>query len=277
MLNPLWRLYFTTLFVTFAEPVDSVSAQNIANYVISGISVSSAHLQSDNCTVTLTTSSLSTTTHTITVSNVKTRVGAMLSTQSVSFSYKGEIDYYYWSNIGSGTAVSDLTSNPNYPNNPSGHLSLTSFDAPYDWGDDFGSRICGYIFPPTSGYYTFWISSNDNGELWLSTNSDPANKVKIASVPGSTGHNTWNVYPQQQSESIYLVGRQRYYIEALQKDGSGDDNLSVAWQLPGTTFNMNTGLPIAAQYLLPLNPSTFTFVSYTVGVNALTTGDPIPR
>ena len=261
--------------MTFTEPLDSVSAQTIANYAISGITISSAHLESDNCTVTLTTSSLSTTTRTLTVSNVKTRIGITLATQSVSFAYAGPIDDYYWLNIGSGTAVSDLTSNPNYPNNPSGHLSLMSFDAPSDWADNYGSRIIGYLFPPTTGYYTFWISSNDNSELWLSTNNNPANKVKIASVPGSTGHNVWNVYSQQQSVSIYLVARQRYYIEALQKEGSGGDNLSVAWQMPGTTFNTSTGLPIIGQYLLPYSHLIHS-VSFTVGVNALTTGDASP-
>ena len=84
------------------------------------------------------------------------------------------------------------------------------------------------------------------------------------------------MYPQQQSESIYLAGGQRYYIEALQKEGSGGDNLSVAWQVPGTTFNTSTGLPIAGQYLLSYSPSTFTPVPFTVGVNALTTGDTTP-
>ena len=79
----------TTVRVTFAEPVDSVSAQTIANYQISGITISSAHLEADNCTVTLTTSSLGTTTRTLTVSNVKTRAGATLPTQSVSFAYYG--------------------------------------------------------------------------------------------------------------------------------------------------------------------------------------------
>ena len=65
-----------------------------------------------------------------------------------------------------------------------------------------------------TGYYTFWIASDDNGELWLSTDSNPADIVKIASVPGATGHDQWNVYSQQQSASIYLVAGQKYFIEA---------------------------------------------------------------
>ncbi len=268
---------FTVVRVTFTEPMDSASAQTTANYHISGFTISSAHLETDNCTVTLTTtSSLGTTSHTLTVSNVKNRTGTTLATQSVSFALAGTISYDYWLNIGGGTAVSDLTSNANYPNNPTGEETLTSFDAPYDWADDYGGRIQGYVLPPTTGNYVFWIASDDNGELWLSTNSDPANKVEIASQPGATGHNQWNAFAQQQSVSIYLVAGQKYYIEALQKEGGGGDNLSVAWQLPGTTFNTSSGLPIAGQYLAAYSPAIFTPVSFTVGVNPLITNDTAP-
>ena len=42
----------------------------------------------------------------------------------------------------------------------------------------------GYIKAPVTGNYIFWIASDDNSELWLSTiNDNPVNKVNIASVP----------------------------------------------------------------------------------------------
>lgn len=264
---------YNTLRVTFTEPVDSVTAQTLANYSISGITISAAHLEADNFTVTLTTSFLGTTSRTLVISNVKTRTGAAIATKSMTFAYGGKIDYDYWLDIGGGTVVSDLTGDSNYPDSPSGHQSLTSFDAPYDWADNYGSRIRGYVLPPTTGNYVFWIASDGSSELWLSASTNPANKLKIASVPGWTGHNVWNVYSQQRSVSVPLVAGQRYYIEALQKEGSGGDNLSVAWQLPGTVFNTSTGLPIAGQYLAPydvLPPSS------AIGVNALLTADTTP-
>ncbi len=267
---------YTVVRVAFSEPVDAVSAETAGNYQIAGVIVQSAHLEADNYTVTLTTSSLGVVGHVLTVNNVQTRAGVTLSQQSVSFAYAGTITYDYWLNIGGGTAVSDLTGNSNYPNNPSGEQSLTSFDAPYDWADNYGGRICGYVIPPTTGNYRFWIASDDNSELWLSTNNDPAGKVKIASVPGATGHNQWNAFTEQRSASIYLVAGQRYYIEALQKEGGGGDNLSVAWQPPGTTFNTSNGLPIAGEYLAPYVPGTFNPVSFTIGVSPLTTGDSTP-
>jgi hypothetical protein len=270
---------YTIARVVFSEPVDPVSAQTLGNYVASGMTISAAHIESDGFTVTLTTSAfLPRTFPTLTVRNVMTRTGVALSTQTVSVSHGGTIDYYYWLNIGSGTAVSDLTGNSRYPNDPSGHLVLTSFDAPCDWADAYGSRIRGYVIPPTTGYYTFWIAGDDNAELWLSTNANgnPSNTVKIAYVPGRTNHNQWNAYPQQESAAIYLTAGSKYYIETRHKEGSGSDNLSVAWQPPGTTFDTSTGLPIDGQYLIPYSAAGFALAPFTVGVNPLATTDSTP-
>ena len=91
----------------------------------------------------------------------------------------------------------------------------------------------GYITAPETGTYVFWISSDDNGELWLSTNDNPANKSLIASVPDWTYPYEWWKFSQQQSAGISLTAGQKYYVEALQKEGGGGDNLAVGWAKPG--------------------------------------------
>ena len=112
--------------------------------------------------------------------------------------------------------------------------TLPSFEAPTNWADNYGTRLRGYITAPVSGSYTFWIASDDNSELWLSSNDNPANKVSIASVPGWTDSpRQWNKFPSQKSAAIPLIAGQRYYVEALQKDGGGADNLAVGWAKPG--------------------------------------------
>lgn len=138
----------------------------------------------------------------------------------------------YWLGI-PGTAVTDLTGNANYPDNPSGSSQLSSFEAPINWNDDYGTRIRGYITAPSTGSFVFWISSDDAGELWLSTNDNPANKQLIASVPGWTNPRQWNKYTQQQSVPIVLTAGQKYYVEALHKEGGGGDNVAVGWAKPG--------------------------------------------
>jgi hypothetical protein len=145
----------------------------------------------------------------------------------------------WWSGIG-GTAVSNLTDNENYPNNPSGSELVSLFEGPTDWADNYGTRLYGWLKPPQSGEYTFWIASDDNSELWLSTDEDPANAVEIASVPGwtpsrdfdNTGGGTGDA-DLQMSDLVTLQAGQKYFIQALQKEGGGGDNLAVAWQAPG--------------------------------------------
>ena len=36
-----------------------------------------------------------------------------------------------------------------------------------------GSRIKGWLMPPVTEKYVFWIVADDAGELWLSSNDHP--------------------------------------------------------------------------------------------------------
>jgi hypothetical protein len=138
----------------------------------------------------------------------------------------------WWTGI-SGTSVSNLTSDINYPTNPNGRALLTSLEAPTDWADNYGTRIRGYLYPPTSGNYTFWIASDDNGQLRLSTDDNPSNAILIAYVNDWTNSHEWTKYTSQTSSPKPLLAGHKYYIDALQKEGGGGDNIAVAWQGPG--------------------------------------------
>jgi hypothetical protein len=151
-----------------------------------------------------------------------------------------------WEDIG-GTSVSDLTGNKNYPANPSYSEEVTSFEAPTDFADNFGSRLHGYLHPETSGDYTFWIAADDNCELWLSTDDNPDNAVKIAGHNFWTNSRVWDQFPEQQSAPISLTGGEKYYIMALYKEGNGGDNLAVAWEGPDSP----TRAVIDGYYLSP--------------------------
>ncbi len=142
------------------------------------------------------------------------------------------INFQKWNNI-NGTAVSNLTSNANYPNNPSSTGTRTTFEMPNNGGNNFGIRMYGYICPPTTGSYVFWIASDESAELWLSTTSSSANKVRIAYNTAKTNSKQWTKYSTQKSVAISLIAGQLYYVEALMKEGSGNDNLAVGWAKPG--------------------------------------------
>ena len=116
---------------------------------------------------------------------------------------------------------------------PTGTEMISSFEGPSNSGINFGARIKGYVCPPASGEYLFWISSNDHSELWLSTDENPANKVMIANVTAATNPRQWDKFTSQRSSPVHLQAGKQYYIEAWHKQGVGTDHVAVGWQLPG--------------------------------------------
>ena len=265
--------------ITFTEPLDPATAEVPDNYVFTGGTLANVSLQPGGLTVVLTTNQemLVANPYSVTVNNVTTISGnEMPGDLQIAFSYEprgaGFILREYWTNI-TGTAVSDLTNNPNYPDNPSGDDYPTIFEGPVDWAEYYGTRIHGYVHPPVSGNYTFWVSSDDNSALYLSTDANPANASLIASVPGWTNYREWNRYAQQQSAPIMLLAGQKYYISALQKEQGGGDSISVRWQLPDGSWE-DPAVPIASIPGIRLSPYTSDILPPTADVIDI---DPDPR
>ena len=162
----------------------------------------------------------------------------------------GNISYQRWENIGGGNSIQDLRNNTNNLNNsPSNSQNLTLFEAPANILDNYGVRMRGYVCPPTSGNYIFWVAGDDNAELWLSPNDQPNNLSRIAYHNSWTPPREWNIFSTQQSAPIMLQAGQRYYVEALMKEGGGGDNLAVGWQLPNGSLER----PIPGNRLIPFS------------------------
>jgi signal transduction histidine kinase len=142
---------------------------------------------------------------------------------------------------------------PDYPYRPAGWDMQTSFEAPVNWGNYHLQRMRGYLHPPASGEYTFWIASDNSGELWLSSDDDPGNVRRIALLRSGewVDQREWSRYPWQQSDPVYLQGRTTYYIEAFEEQLTLDDNLSIAWQGPGISQSV-----IEGQFLSPYIENT---------------------
>lgn len=127
---------------------------------------------------------------------------------------------------------------------------LESFEIPGARDDDYCTRVSGYLIPPETGDYTFWIASDDSGELWLSPDESYENVVKIAYLDGWANARQWDKDPNQESDPISLVAGQLYYIEADHKEDGGGDNLAVAWAGPGIGDGSTTTV-IDGEYLSP--------------------------
>ena len=164
----------------------------------------------------------------------------------------GYITYERWDNV-PGNSVSEIP----VQTAPAYSSTIISMDAPTNIGDNYGVRISGYLCAPYSGDYTFYVAGDDNVQLSLSTDTDKNNKVKIAFHEGWTAYQEWNLFSTQISDPIELIAGQKYYIEALLKEGVGGDHMSVKWTGP---YGIDQIIP--GEFLSPsCYPQTISFSS----------------
>src|SRR5438094_1250626 len=105
----------------------------------------------------------------------------------------------------SGSAVANLTSAPNFPARPDEEFIENAFEAASNFADNYGQRMRALLVPPVTGGYVFWIASDDNSVLYLSTDEDSAHKIQIASVAAWTGSREWTKEANQKSAAISLT------------------------------------------------------------------------
>ncbi|HAM72380.1 MAG TPA: hypothetical protein DCM86_12120, partial [Verrucomicrobiales bacterium] len=172
-----------------------------------------------------------------------------------------------WTGI-AGTAVSDLTNSAAFlANTPtSSNVIPDFFEAPINFADNYGQRLRAFVIPPSTGNYVFWVSSDDASTLFLSSDESPSTRQVVAWVAGWTNSREWGREVNQQSVAIPLVGGRRYYIEALQKEGGGGDNLAVRWQLPDGTMEE----PIPASRCVVYSPTATVVPTFVTGPASLT-------
>lgn len=156
----------------------------------------------------------------------------------------GSIRQEFWTNV-PGTDIGAV----NFAVAPSSSKTYSNFETQQYWGNDYGSRMRAFLCPPVTGSYVFWISSDDNSQLFLSTDNSASNKKLISFVNGATAFRQYDKYPSQKSVAIRLEAGRTYYIEVLHKEGKGNDFISVGWQLPNGTLER----PIAGSRLVPFD------------------------
>ena len=164
----------------------------------------------------------------------------------------GSLFREYWTNI-PGNSWTYLITQTNYPDRPDGWEIVTNLavlEMPANWADNYGQRLRGYLHPPQTGTYTFWIAARDDASLWLSPDGHPEHEVQMAHSR-SAAPRAWEADPAQQSASVELIAGRTYYFEVLQKAGVGDDSLAVAWQGPGRQREV---IPI--KFVSPVKPKS---------------------
>lgn len=246
---------FTEVRVEFSEMLDPVTSQDASKYSISGgigVVASLLSFSGKSVLLSLNATMAPNTIYTITVNGVgdlalNFMTSANITVRSwVPSPVSGLVFEAFNGTAGPeiaglipGNAVSILTSHPSYPSNASEVLLMPGLSTRLVTGYDgnsheaYGARIRGLFFPPESGNWVFYISSDDSSQLFMNTNGpSAAGKTLIAQQPGCCNNFTYSP-GNLSSFPIPLVGGQAYYIEGIFKEGVGGDYMVVAPTLEG--------------------------------------------
>lgn len=128
-----------------------------------------------------------------------------------------------------------LQADPRYPASPDRQDAMTRFEYPADGNNinpadpiqDYSDTLECYFIPPTTNDYVFYISGSDYIDLYLSTDSDPANVVNIAQFFDYTAPRGW-MTPLGEDPTVTNGMRSDWYVGNLWP-GAGDPNSGQAF------------------------------------------------
>ncbi len=266
-----------TATVRFSEAVVAPSATTVANYSFSGgLTVSAATLV-DSRTVRLTTSAQTGgSSYTLTVNGVSDTAGNAAANSTGTLrswaATVGKAKWEAWKGIGGG-GVADLTGSDHFKNDPADYVEIRDgLETRTGFDENYGSRLTALVIPPVTGDYVFFLSADDGSALYLSTDENPANKKQIAAEPVWNGERQWVLLdrrdatnPENRSDKfqgtewatgakITLTAGKKYYLEALQKEGGGGDNLAVTAKLASEADPANGSAALGGEFISSLAP-----------------------
>jgi hypothetical protein len=236
-----------TITARFSEPVTKASAETTANYALvdntgTPFTFSTAALQPDACTVVLTVAAPLTannqTYYTLTASSIADVDNGLTGGGAWQFYVpSGFLRFDVYANLNSGTNTLPVPIpwwNPSITGLVTNKFVYTSSfsvstNGTTSFMENYVGRVEGFLIPPSNGVYRFFVGSDDASQLWMNTNevnsTAVTGKVMIASAASA---NLGYVNPPSVSPWIALKAGQRYYVEALLKEGTGGDYISAA-------------------------------------------------
>lgn len=259
----------TKLRITFSEGVTPGPATDNNSYSISTTSGNELSVISgvmiNSYTVELTTALQSPETAYVVVVNYVQDASpvhneilpdSMISFTSSPVGLGGVLLREFYEGIG-GNSIAALTYSHKFiAGQPDAFDFINSFNSSTH-GDNYGVRVSGILTPTETGNYTFRINNDDDGQIFLSTDSTQGNKVQILD------HACCGT---QDSAPVNLVAGQKYYIEGLVKEGEGGDYLQLSWKNTGSIpgFTIIPGANLSYLYSLSIEQQP---TNQTYGVN----------
>lgn len=270
--------------IDFSEALDLASATNAANYTLDGgIVILSARMGINSRSVRLETSGLTPGTHyTLSATNILDRapvpnsIGANTTASFTAMNlYRGFLRQENYSGIEPFGNLQALTTNEKFPDTPDASTLIHEFEiAPNAYYQD-GIRLSGWLLPPVTGEYIFYLCNVSEAALYLSRDASPLNKLRVAFeycgfACGGSGsrhwnHVTpgWNASPQSTvSLPIHLEKGRAYYIEVI-AGSSAANVLGLAWRMPDQPPLRDLDPPISGAYLALLSDPTSATLTIT--------------
>jgi len=131
-----------------------------------------------------------------------------------------------------GEEIADLTNDPKFQAYQADQFGPVSSVAASNVPTSSGQRLTGFVIPPTSGNYRFYLTGSDHARVYLSPTTEDFRKEVIADTEAlPRADQVWSLGVQ--SEWIPLVAGERYYIEVLHKVGDVAGDVAVAWREEG--------------------------------------------
>jgi hypothetical protein len=170
--------------------------------------------------------------------------------------------------------------NPSYTNSPTRVAYLTSFETPSGQGSSYAERVSALFTAPQTTDYVFFLASDDDSDLFLSTDSNPANKQLIAQETVWSNSRQWltsgggSVLASKRSDTfasttwptgntISLTAGVQYYLEGVHHQGSGGDAFAVTFKFAGAPAPADGSAPTLTGNLLGVNAFNNTYITLT--------------
>ena len=245
LLLPAVEPSFRHVRVRFSEAMDEVSVEDPTNYIVSeGVRVLDAVLQPGETEVLLTTTRLAEgAAYTLTVAGVRdasAQRNSIASGSSVKF-YSLDTgpgwlrrEVYLGAGGAGNSSLADFLTDPRYPMRPEMVDFVPAAEAPPEAVRTFfnayfgsGQRFTGWIVPPVTGEFQFWVSASKESDLRLSTDDSQSGLRVVSQTRGSISQYLWeNTLGQN---VIRLEGGKRYFVEGRHKFFGSDERYAIGW------------------------------------------------
>ena len=145
-----------------------------------------------------------------------------------------------------GALRTDLE-NPSYAGQPSFVNYLSACETPSGQGINYAERVSCFFTPPVTTNYVFFVCSDDDSDLFLSTDATSANKHLIAQETAWSNSREWttsaggSVLASKRSDqftgttwpggnTIHLQAGVSYYLEADHHQAGGGDDFAATYK-----------------------------------------------